>query len=283
MIAITGASGNLGQLTLSHLTKKMDPNRVVAVVRDPKKLTSYRDSGIAIRQADYDDPESLVRAFSGVEKLLQISASATGALGQQHELNVVKAAKAAGVEKIIYTSTLTPSPNAVFGAGRICSTTEQAIKDSGLDYTFFRNSMYQETIPMFIGSAVQDGQIYYPSGEGKVSFAARTDMAEALANVLTGDGHHKATYRITGDEAFSFADIATLLRSEKRLDATHHDIPSEAYKEELGKTGLPQSEIDFIASMAASIRIGEFSAVDDQLENLLGRPRFKTSDYIRSL
>ena len=283
MIAITGASGNLGQLTLFHLTKKMDPSQVVAVVRDPKKLTSYRDSGIVIRQADYGDPESLARAFSGVGKLLQISASATGILGQQHELNVVKAANAAGVEKITYTSTLTPSSAAVFDAGRTCSITEQAIKDSGLDYIFFRNSMYQETIPMFIGSAVQDGQIYYPSGEGKVSFATRTDMAEALANVLLADGHHKVTYRITGDEALSFADIAALLKTEKRLDATHHDIPSDAFKEELGKAGLPQSEIDFMASMAASIRAGEFSAVDDQLENLLGRPRFKTSDYVRSL
>lgn len=283
MIAITGASGNLGQLTLSHLTKNMNPSQVVAVVRDPKKMTSYRNSGIAIRQADYNDPESLARAFAGVDKLLQISASATGTLGQQHELNVVKAANVAGVTTIVYTSTLTPGPDALFDAGRTCSITERAIRDSGLDYTFFRNSMYQETIPVFIGNAVQDGQIYYPSGDGKVSFAARTDMAEALANVLMGDGHYKATYRITGDEAFSFADIAALLRSAKGLDAIHHDIPHEAFKAELGKAGLPQNEIDFMASMSASIRAGEFSALDDQLEKLLGRPRLKTSDYVRGL
>ncbi len=126
--------------------------------------------------------------------------------------------------------------------------------------------MYLETIPLFIGSAVHDGQVYFPSGDGKVSFASREDIAEALANVLSEEGHHRAVYRITGEEALSFADIAGLLKAEKGLDAVHHDIPVDVYIEELRKAGLPQDEIGFTVSMAESILTGEFSAVDGRLD-----------------
>ena len=283
MIAITGASGNLGKLVLSHLVKKTEVSQVVAIIRDATKLEAFRGSGVEIRVADYDDPQSLAAAFENVKTLLQISTSATGAVGEQQELNVVQEAKRAGVTKIVYTSTLVPGPNSVFEAGRTCAVTEQAIADSGLDYVFFRNSMYVETIPLFIGPAIHDGQIYYPSGDGKVSFASRNDIAEALANVLLDEGHRCAVYSITGGEALSFADVAVLLQSEKGLDAVHHDIPEEAFAEELHKTGMPQGEIDFMVSMAASIRIGEFSTVDNQLEKLLGRKRLQVSEYIRSM
>jgi len=283
MIAITGASGNLGQLTLAHLVKKTDPNRIVAIVRDPAKLAAYRDGGVQIRIADYDDSRSLEAAFEGVESLLQISTSISGAQALQQEAQVVQSARAAGVQKITYTSTLTPGPAAVFEAGRTCAATERAIMDSGLDYTFFRNSMYLETIPLFIGNALQDGQIYYPGGNGKVSFASRVDMAEALANVLTDGGHQRAVYQITGEEALSFADIADLLKSVKGLDAAYHDVPAEAFAAELRKAGLPEGDIGFMASMAASIHAGEFSAVDNRLEELLGRKRTRAIDYIHKL
>lgn len=283
MIAITGASGNLGKLTLAELVKKTEANQVVAIVRDPMKLAEFRDSGVEIRVADYGNPQSLVKAFRNVKNLLQISTTATGAEAEQHERNVVQSAQRAGISKIVYTSTLSPGPSAFFEAGQTCESTEQYIVDSGLDYVFFRNSMYFETIPLFIGQGLHDGQIYYPSGDGKVSFASRHDIAEALANVLVAEGHHRAVYSITGSEALSFADIAALLQSEKGLDAVHHDIPNEAFVEELHKAGIPFAEVDFMASMAASIRVGEFSTVDGQLEKLLGRKRQQISEYIRTL
>ena len=39
MIAVTGASGKLGKATLEFLAKKMSLSNVVAIVRDPKKIS----------------------------------------------------------------------------------------------------------------------------------------------------------------------------------------------------------------------------------------------------
>jgi NAD(P)H dehydrogenase (quinone) len=279
MIAITGANGNLGTATISFLLNKVNPAQIIAVVRDPSKMQEFADKGIQVRKADYDDVESLKNAFKGVNKLLQISAASMGPEAARQELNVVEAAKAQGVKHIVYTSTLSPHNNAFFAAGRTCFQTEQAIEDSGISYTFFRNSMYMETIPLFIGSAMEDGQIFYPTETGKVSFVSRIDIAEALSNVLTENGHKNTVYDITGTEALSFADIAGLLKSELGLPASFNLIPLAIYREELEKLNMPEEIVIFYMSIANSIKAKEFTPVSDVLEQLLGKQRKSLREY----
>lgn len=279
MIAITGANGNLGTATISFLLKKVNPAQIIAVVRDPSKMHEFAEKGIQVRKADYDDLESLKNAFKGVNKLLQISAASMGPEAAQQELNVVEAAKVQGVKHIVYTSTLTPHMNAFFAAGRTCFQTEQAIEDSGTDYTFFRNSMYMETIPLFIGSAMEDGQVFYPTETGKVSFVSRIDIAEALSNVLAKDGHKNKIYDITGTEALTFADIAGLLKSNLGIPATFNLIPMAIYKQELEKLNIPEEIVAFYTSIANSIKAREFTPVSDTLEELLGHKRKTAHEY----
>ncbi|WP_353719316.1 NAD(P)H-binding protein [Dyadobacter sp. 676] len=153
MIAITGANGNLGKATLSFLVKRTIPSNIVAIVRDAGKLGEYAGSGIHIRTADYEDQESLEKALTGVERLLQVSSSATGVRAMAQETRVVQAAVHCGVKEIAYTSTLFPSGFAHFHAAHVCQNTEELIRRSGMQYVFFRNSMYHETVPLFIGEA----------------------------------------------------------------------------------------------------------------------------------
>lgn len=283
MIAITGANGNLGKATLSSLLKQTDPANIVAVVRDAAKMQDYADTGIQIRIADYKDPASLRKAFADVGKVLQISAASYGEQAKREENNVVQAAKDQGVKHIVYTSTLHPGENAHFLAARTCYNTENAIMASGMAYTIFRNSMYLETIPLFIGNAMENGQIYYPAGNGKVSFAYRPDIAEALSNVLAGGEHTNKVYNITGSGSYSFGDIAALLRSERGMDASYTDIPKDAYRDELVKYEMPAPEIGFYISMADSIKAEEFAHADDTLEKLLQRKPFTIREYIKSI
>jgi NAD(P)H dehydrogenase (quinone) len=280
MIAITGANGNLGTATISFLLKKMDPAQIIAVVRDPSKMNEYAEKGIEVRKADYNDVHSLSNAFGGVKKLLQISAATMGPDAYLQESNVVAAAKTRGIEHIVYTSTLTPHNNAFFAAGRVCSNTEHAIEDAGISYTFFRNSMYMETLPLFIGSAMENGQVFYPTETGRISFVSRIDIAEALSNVLVSDQHKNKIYEITGSEALTFADVATLLKSELGLPAAFNLIALDVYREELQKLGMPEEIVDFYISIVHSIKAQEFLNVSDKLEQLLGRRRKTLREYV---
>lgn len=284
MIAITGANGNLGKAALSFLLKKTRPENIVTIVRDAGKLSDYAGSGIHIRVADYEHQESLERALTGVHRLLQISASATGVRAMAQEMRVVRAAMKCGVKEVVYTSTLFPDESAHFRAARICRNTESLIRQSGMRYVFFRNSMYHETIPLFIGEAMGDGRIFYPSGSGRVSFVSRKDIAEALSNVLSGPAFDNTAHDITGSEAFSFADIALELKKIASYpEAAHTDISPEDYRKGLLGFGLEEEEAGFYASMADSIRAGEFEKTRTSLEGFLGRKPLGVQEYLREL
>lgn len=284
MIAITGANGNLGSATLSFLMKKTLPKNIVAIVRDAGKLSEYAGSGMHIRVADYEDQASLEQALTGVHRLLQISASTTGVRAMAQETRVVHAAAKCGVKEIVYTSTLFPHESAHFHAAHICRNTEALIRQSGMRYVFFRNSMYHETIPLFIGEAMGDGRIFYPSGNGRVSFASRRDIAEALSNVLNGPAFGNACFDITGAESFNFADIAAALKEIAGYpEAAHTDIPAEDYRKGLLGYGLGEEEAGFYGSMADSIRAGEFERTHHSLEGFLGRKPLGVQQYLRGL
>ncbi len=278
MIAITGATGHLGRATIQHLLKSVAPENITAIVRDPSKLEAV--PGMQVKIADYDDYNSLVAAFRGADTLLQISSASYGDHATMQEEQVVKAAAAAGIQHVVYTSTLQPAATAIFDAGRSCHHTELAIRNSGMNYTFFRNSMYLETIPLFIGEAMETGQIRYPGGEGAISFVGRDDIAAALAKVLAAPAQGGRSFNITGDRAYSFADIARILGEERGLTATYTNITDEAFRQELEGFGMPPVAVDFYSSMAASIRHHEFSMTDMTWQQFLDKPTLDVRAFL---
>ncbi|NIG54149.1 NAD(P)H-binding protein [Chitinophaga sp. Cy-1792] len=281
MIAITGANGQLGQATIQQLVKLVNPSGIIAIVRDAAKIDA--GSGIRVRVADYDDYTSLVIAFQGVDTLLQISSAAYGDAATIQEGNVVKAAVEAGVKRIVYTSTLRPAAEAAFMAGKTCWLTEAAIKNSGMDYVIFRNSMYLETIPLFIGEAMATAQIRYPGGNGAISFVGRNDIGAALAKVLSHPHIKNEVYEITGDKAWSFADIARILGEERQVTGTYDSITDASFRDELTGYGMPPEAVDFYSSMADSIRGQEFSHTDARWQQLLDRPTIDLRAFLSEI
>ena len=91
-IAITGATGQLGQLVIESLLKQTQAQNIVALVRDSNKATQLIQQGVEIRHFDYDQPESLVPALKGIDKLLLISANEIGRRTPQHKA-VIEAAQ----------------------------------------------------------------------------------------------------------------------------------------------------------------------------------------------
>ena len=84
MIAVTGATGQLGKLVVEQLLEKLPAEQIVAIVRDPQKAQAFAEKGVQVRQADYSRPESLVAALTGAEKVLLVSSSEVGHRVPQH-------------------------------------------------------------------------------------------------------------------------------------------------------------------------------------------------------
>lgn len=282
-ILITGATGNLGKEVVNFLLRKGDKKQIVALARTESSASDFVAKGVEVRIGDYDSYPSLVKAFSGIDKLYFVSGSDVVKRGLQHE-NVVRAAKESGVKHVIYTSfqrsnETDSSPIAM--VAQVHLNTEKMLKESGMVYTILKHALYMDMLPMFMGNKVlETGTIFLPAGEGKVSYALRKDLAEAAANILLSNGHENKIYEFSSSKSASFQDIATLL-SELSGKPIHYASPSqELFQQEMSKAGVPSELIGLVATFSEGIKQGEFDHPAAILREILQREPVKVKDYL---
>lgn len=273
-ILITGSTGHLGSATIDFLIKKNLANSIVALARNNEKAKTLAEKGVDVRIGNYDDYQSLLKAFHGIDKLLLISASELTNRSAQH-INAINAAKEAGVKHIVYTSFIRQKddPNsALWFIAKDHVETEKHLVQTGIPYTLFKNGFYMDMISDFIGPNVLETQtIFLPAGEGKVNFALRNQIAEALANVLTTEGHGNKSYNIGGETTVSFEKIAGYLTeiSGKKISYISPDV--ETYKQELSKNNMPEQAVNMVAAFAVAFSENAMDVPSKDLNNLLGR------------
>lgn len=284
MILVTGATGHLGTAVIENLLKTVKPEQIIALARNESKAAQWKEKGINVRIGDYTDKESLISAFRAVDKLLLISTSSNDGL-KEHK-NVVDAAKAAEVTHIFYTSGALNKEVSSSNLGQLQDSyklTEDLITESGLTYTIFQNCLYAETIPFFIGENVLDTGVFFPVAEGKTAFAKRTEMGEAIANVLTTEGHENQTYLITGSESYSFREIAQMLSELSGKNITYTSPEQSVFESKLKEYGVSDGDIYYAAMLAAVIKNNEYDIFDATLERLLGRKPTSVKDYLKEV
>jgi len=286
MILVTGATGSFGKATVNFLLQKeMNPNQISVLVRDSDKVSDLKEKGIDVRIGDYDDYSSLLTAFRGIDKLLLVSGSDILNRQQQH-LNVINAAKEAGVKHIIYTSFSRKNETVTNPLGIVATAhieTDNAIKASGIPYTILLNSLYADVLPMFFGEKVLETGIFLPAGNGKVPYATRQDMAEVAANILMTDGHENIQYVLSNTENYTMQDAASIL-SDLTGKEIHYLNPSvEDFISTLSSRGVPKEAIGGIVSFCEAIKIGEFETKQTDFERLLGRKPTSLKDYLKTI
>ncbi len=266
-IAVTGASGQLGQLVLEKLKEKTNPGNIVALVRNAAKKNI---PDVETREFDYNKAETLETPLSGIDKLLLISGSEIGSRVAQHT-NIIEAAVKAGVKTIVYTSLLRADNSSLSLAAEHIET-ENILKKSGVTYTLLRHGWYTENFTSAIPAAIELGTLYNCAGDAKLSPATREDFAECAANVLLSDGHDNQTYELAGDETFTLADFAKELSNQLDKNIPYVDLTEDDYTKALIKAGLPEGIAAFLAGSSTSMKTGALYDDTHQLSKILGRP-----------
>lgn len=278
-IAITGATGQLGQLVIqSLLDRGVGAADLIAVVRSPEKAASLAAQGVAVRQADYAQPDALTAAFTGADRVLLISGSEVGQRIEQHR-NAVEAARAAGVDLIAYTSVVNADTTKLKLAAEH-KATEELIRASGLPFVFLRNSWYMENYTGNLAPALQHGAILGSAGDGRVSAATRADYAAATAAVLASEGHENAVYELGGDEGFTQAELAAEISRQSGTQVVYRNLPVEEYTQVLVGVGLPEPVAATFADADRGISEGELFTDSGDLSRLIGRPTTPLADAI---
>jgi NAD(P)H dehydrogenase (quinone) len=271
MIAITGATGQLGRLVIEQLLQNIPANQLIALVRNPAKASDLQARGLQVRAADYTQPAALEAALQGVEKLLLISSSEVGQRLEQHR-NVVAAAKKSGVRLLAYTSILN-AQDSQMDLAHEHRETEQLIKASGIPFILLRNGWYTENYTAGIPTALQFNVLLGSAGDGKISLAARADYAAAAAKVLVRDDQAGKIYELAGDAELS-------RQTGKQIP--YNNLPEAEYRGILQNAGLPDWLASLLASSDASAAQGALFDESHQLSQLIGRATTPLADTIRT-
>ena len=304
MIAIAGATGEVGSRVVNRLANLGIPQRIL--VRDPGRAPQL--PGIEVAQiSSYGDAKAVGKSLTGIDRLFMISADVLLGIHKksaikkvpsppynrfQEHVAMIAAAAAVGVQHIVYLSFISAAPDSTFLLGHDHYQTEEYIRSTGLSFTILRQCLYMDNAA---AHASDDGEIRGPAGEGRVSWVARDDIADVAVAVLTGNGHEGQTYDVTGPEALTMAETAEKLSAVTGKKITYrmlspHEVRLhrnagrlekwEAERRELTGEGLSAEDVEVWISHYMQIATGEASAVSDTVPRLTGHPAISLSEYL---
>jgi NAD(P)H dehydrogenase (quinone) len=243
-IAVTGATGALGGRVAQRLAALGVPQRAVV----------------------HDERAAMTEVLRGSDTLFLVADAESPTRAEDHR-TAVDAAVDAGVQHIVYTSFIGAAPDAVFTFARHHHDTEEHIRATGLTYTFLRDSMSLDDLPM---SASAEGVIAAPAGDGQAAWISRDDFADVAAVVLTQDGHEGETYEVTGREPSTLAYAAEVLSDFSGCDVSYQEETVHEAYESRADYGAPDWEVEGWVTSYEAVAEGAFDFVTDVVPALTG-------------
>jgi len=284
---ITGASGSFGRQVTQLVLAKIPASELILVTRNPASLAEFGARGAQVRFGDFDKPETLAQALAGGEKLLLISTLAVGQRRQTQHRAAIEAAMSAGIQHIVYTSSVGIHPKSPSMAVADHYFTEELLRRSGAAFTLLRDSQYAEVIvTMMAPMALRTGKWIMSARDGCMAFVSKRDCVASAAAVLTSSGHEGATYEITGPELYAFRQAAAIASEISGRPIEYVDVTDDEKLAMWDAAGVPRAYSDGLMnddgtgvwgseemiSYERAIREGYFSICSHHVELLTGRP-----------
>jgi uncharacterized protein YbjT (DUF2867 family) len=259
-------SGNIGDSVVEGLTRK--GKRVRAAVRKKQPNAVWDKAGVEQVEFDYAKPETLARAFEGVDAYFSLSPlienlSETG-------IQSIEAAKGAGVRLVVRASVLGAAEDGITFP-RWHRAVEKALEGSGMAYTILQPTSFMQNYLFSAGTIKKEGKFYAPLGNSKTSLVDARDIAEAAVAALTEPGHHGKKYKITGGEAISAAEIAQTISAAIGKPVQYVAVSlSDARASMLG-SGMPLWMVDGMSELYDISAQGWLAGIEPDFEHLVGR------------
>lgn len=261
-VLVTGATGNVGIEVASQLLQRAET--VKAAIR-PASAGQVTAGAIPV-EFDFQDPGTFDAALDGVDRVFLMRPPHMS--DAKAFLPFIEAMERAGVKQVVFLS--------VQGAGTNVFVPHHAIevllKRSSLSWTLLRPSFFMQNLTTTHLSEIRDAdEIYVPAGNGRTNFIDVADIGEAAAVCLTTPGHERAAYELTGSEALTYSEVATVLTDVCGRTITYKNPSARDFKARMKAAGNENDFVKVTARIYAIAKLGMAAGTTDTFEKLVGR------------
>ncbi|MFW6238899.1 MAG: NmrA family NAD(P)-binding protein [Halanaerobiales bacterium] len=127
----------------------------------------------------------------------------------------------------------------------------------------------------------ENDEIYISAGKGKTSFIDVRDIAEVAALVLTEENHINRAYKLTGEKALSYNQVADILSKELGRKITYKAPSKIKFFIKKKKEGLSTAKILVMLGIYIAVSLGKASKTTGEVKNLLSREPIAFSKFVK--
>ena len=267
MILVTGAGGNVGRPLIEQLASAGMPAR--AAYHSADKAARARAAGLDAVAVDYARPETLSPALDGVDAVFLLAAGVQGQI--EGETNVVRAAKAAGVRRIVKLSVFGVAEEE-FGFARTHRPVEREIEASGLAWTFLRPASYMQNFTNFMAPTIRSQHaIYTLIPDAVFNHVDTRDVARVAATVLSRDGHEGKAYTLTGPHSFSYREAARAIGVVTGAPVQVVALTESDIRAGMKSHGVPDLYADYLVDLDRWYESGKGDQLTSSIRDITGR------------
>ncbi len=193
----------------------------------------------------------------------------------------IQAAQRAGVQHLVKFSGMCASANAGSELLRLHHRTDELLRASGMPFTILQPNSFHQNLLSSSATIKAQARFYLPLKDAAQSTVDVRDINAVAALALTSSGHEGKTYVITGPEALTFRQVAEKLSSVLGRKIEYVDVPLAAAADSVGKSGMPDWNVQIVAELLGYFATGAAAAVTDTVPRLLGRPAISVEQFAR--
>jgi NAD(P)H dehydrogenase (quinone) len=281
-IAVTAASGKLGCAIARTFSAHGLAGNVRLTARNPEKLHPFHREGFDTVAADYENGRSMAAAFAGIDVAFIISSMGPDVIRIRQHRIAIDAAIAAGVKRIVYTSSANAMNVGPMQWTYVHANTEHYLQNCGIPCTILRVGAYFSNFNYLFQMAMQCHRLFFPNIAQPISLITQEDVAAAAFAVLTKPGHDKKVYEILATESASITNLAQIMTRILGTRVVAAEIPVEAFVAQLRKHGLSADVTDLLGAFYTVLSSGEFARTSKDMEILTGRPTTSAGSYLNT-